>query len=572
MVRSASRPAKRMVVDQASDDESDQSDRPLHKRRMIKGSPSDFSASSRDENKQFRQSLRDLTHVSDEDDTVSADVGYGEDYQSGNGDMYDAEGNTSALQDGLQNDGSGSSASNLDSSDDENDDESSSDMFMGNLDRDPMHYDGPPSDGARSESLVSHMECADEDGNGGREGDEDVGNDSDDSERTTESVFEGFSPNPSGTPQQVNHDRDAIESQYQALPHRSQTPASEASIDDFHDAMESQLDPTRASPAPSTTATLGSCSSDSVADEAHRSVHDAAPDEQSLRIDGDYNDLFSTTFGSRDDADDAAKDVPRVTPVDLVNKGEVGLDNDVDQPEVSLTATVIDSMDHSAKLSINAEPRGASPYNRRFVDATNTTTTIVAPSDDAPKPASTNSSELPQPEPALLSLAFRRHRMLQLRVLKLVNEMPWVYKAGFEWPARRYWIAVIPAGKAASERMMPSPNGTMTLKRVLSFSIKDVVWLQGNKYTTLRTIVNAFYSRTLLGLEDQDQKDGEFFLLGGVEKISDLDTNCQAMDVLGDKVVVLVACDKQGEMRGAYKDRELLEGLIPTERQVIDLT
>lgn len=108
----------------------------------------------------------------------------------------------------------------------------------------------------------------------------------------------------------------------------------------------------------------------------------------------------------------------------------------------------------------------------------------------------------------------------------------------------------------------------MVLRTVLSFSIKDVVWLQGNKYTTLRTIGNAFYTRTLL-----DPKQGEFFLLGGVEKITDLGTNCQAMDIMGDKVVVLIVSDKQaGPKVGHFGDRQILEGLIPAKQQVIDLT
>jgi hypothetical protein len=37
-----------------------------------------------------------------------------------------------------------------------------------------------------------------------------------------------------------------------------------------------------------------------------------------------------------------------------------------------------------------------------------------------------------------------------------------------------------------------------------------VIWLQGNNYTTLRSINNTFYSRALLGNGLEDQKQGEF--------------------------------------------------------------
>jgi hypothetical protein len=312
--------------------------------------------------------------------------------------------------------------------------------------------------------------------------------------------------------------------------------------------MESQQQaPIHTSPALSSSATLGSCPSDSEPDIPESDLNEPLDGRKLL------------SFGPAEGGE------PEPSKTD-----------DEDTPTVADAA--IDN------------PSQILDKKSRLIDATNTKTTMIGTQDDLL--ASTTASQqasitalqpfsvtAPQPpgiaaaEPARLSPAFRQHELLQRRVLKLINEIPWTFKAGFEWPARRYWIAVIPASKAASERMMPSPDGTMVPRKVLSFSIKDVIWLQGNKYTTLRTIGNTFYSRTLLGNGLEDQKQEEFFLLGGVEKITDPATNCQAMDIMGDKVVVLIACDKQARSRvGQFEDRQLLEGLIPAQQQVIDLT
>jgi hypothetical protein len=212
-----------------------------------------------------------------------------------------------------------------------------------------------------------------------------------------------------------------------------------------------------------------------------------------------------------------------------------------------------------------------SPKPRRAVDATDPTRNAIVV-DDAPRELDVTTTKPLQN----MSPAFRKHHRLHSRLVSFIPQIPWVYRAGFEWPARRYWIAVIPAVKVVTQRLMPTPSGDMVPRRAITFTIKDVIWMKGNKYTTLRTIMQAYYSRTLLGgglemslAQSQNQKE-EFFLLGGTEKVRGLDTSCQAMDLMGDKVVVFVAGNNK-QARG-FKEVELLDGLIPAERQVIDLT
>lgn len=356
-------------------------------------------------------------------------------------------------------------------------------------------------------------------------------------------------------------------------------------------------------------------------DTASDSAEDVTMDDEdsSGAEDESHKDLFEKIWGkpaasrpSESDFDFDSEDVAKsnaetVTASNHAEKRELGLiSGEVFSP------TIQDQVVDIAILPKQSDSKQTSPEPLPFTKRRKLATFEV--NDEGSREAKTSSTEMSslslQPCSSL-SKYLRQHHVLHERIKHLISHLPRVMTASFAWPERRYWISVL--NLTQQGRGLGQAVTDIGPRHVSSINEKDLVWMQGNRSTTVRTVWHTFQTRTMCdaerlvlflgGVEAMEVWQEDDFASDGRQRNDAGDVKVTECDLFSDKVVVFVAklrdvhpkrrnlptirgrSDRAGRepgsMAAAGESRSqcyekvganLLGELIQEERVVIDLT
>ncbi|KAK5135727.1 hypothetical protein LTR08_004713 [Meristemomyces frigidus] len=151
-----------------------------------------------------------------------------------------------------------------------------------------------------------------------------------------------------------------------------------------------------------------------------------------------------------------------------------------------------------------------------------------------PPPPHPPPSNLYPTAPQDFSPSLRAHQRFRARCIPFIPRLP--------LPAHRYWIGVLPADR--------KPHNIR--------EEKQVVWMKGNRVTTVQTVWHSYQTSTMT--------EGFVLLLGGVEKVG-MAVRCEEMDYFGDRKVLFWAVKVGGVGAGG---RLVSEGCVPQAVVEID--
>lgn len=133
------------------------------------------------------------------------------------------------------------------------------------------------------------------------------------------------------------------------------------------------------------------------------------------------------------------------------------------------------------------------------------------------------------------------HERLHVKVQQMIPSLS--DSLFFDW-SRRYWIAVLIGGKTSAKTTL---------------SAKDFVWMKGNRFSTVATILESYAVATMT---DPDS----LVLLLGNESLVRKD-QVQEMDYFNDRLVVFRAIKISGNELEA-KGRSLIRDAVPLQKVI----